>query len=254
MQAAMRELGPSSPATALHHESDDPDGGNSGIVYDKGAIFLRTIEQIVGRPRFDAWLRSYFDRHAFEPMTSARFLADLRANLVRGDRALENRLELDRWVYEPGVPDNAARPDPAAFAEVDAALRAFEAGGPAAALPFARWNWAERVRFLKALPRRQDDARLAELDRAFGLSQSGNSEVLYAWLRLALANRYAPALPAAEHFLAAMGRMRFVVPIFQALVDQGEWGRPVAVRLYAQVRPSYHSVTRDRVDRLLQAH
>jgi len=54
--------------------------------------------------------------------------------------------------------------------------------------------------------------------------------------------------------LAAMGRMRFVVPIFQALVDQGEWGRPIAERLYARVRPSYHSVTRDRVDRLLHAH
>jgi aminopeptidase N len=32
----------------------------------------------VGRERFDAWLRAYFDRHAFQPMTSARFLADLR--------------------------------------------------------------------------------------------------------------------------------------------------------------------------------
>ena len=61
-------------------------------------------------------------------------------------------------------------------------------------------------------------------------------------------------MPAAERFLAAMGRMRFVVPIFEALIAQGEWGRPIAERLYARVRPSYHSVTRDRVDRLLQAH
>src|SRR5207253_3703593 len=143
MQAGLRELGPTSPRTALHDPSDDADGGSSGIVYDKGAIFLRTMERIVGRARFDAWLRSYFVRHAFEPMTSARFLADLRANLIRGDRALERRLELDRWVYQPGLPDNAARPDPAAFAAVDRAVQTFNVGGPASAVPYQGWNRAE---------------------------------------------------------------------------------------------------------------
>ena len=63
-----------------------PTAGVGGIVYDKGAAFLRTLERIVGRERWDAYLRSYFDRHAFQPMTSERFLADLRANLVRGRR------------------------------------------------------------------------------------------------------------------------------------------------------------------------
>ena len=163
-------------------------------------------------------------------------------------------MQLDRWVYQPGVPDNAARPDPAAFAEVDAAVTAFDAGGAAANVPFARWNWAERVRFLKAIPRRQSEARLAEIDQAFHLADSGNSEVLFAWLRLALANRYQPAVPTAERFLGSMGRMRFVAPIFETLIGQGEWGRPIAGRLYARTRSSYHSVTRARVDRLLQTH
>jgi aminopeptidase N len=251
MEAALRELGADAPGTRLHGD-DDPDGGSSGIVYDKGAIFLRTIERIVGRPRWDAYLRSYFDRHAFEPMTSARFLADLRANLVRGDAALEARLELDRWVYQPGVPDNAARPDPAAFAAVDSALARFNAGGAAGAVPFAGWNWAERVRFLKGLPREMPAPRLAEIDRAFALSASGNAEVLFAWLRLALDNRYQPAVPAAERFLAQMGRARFVQPLFETLLRQGDWGRPIAERIYARTRPTYHSVTRERIDRLLR--
>ncbi|HST37486.1 MAG TPA: leukotriene A4 hydrolase C-terminal domain-containing protein, partial [Allosphingosinicella sp.] len=202
MESAFQEEGRTSPNTRLH-SSDDPDAGAGGIVYDKGAAFLRTIERVVGRERFDAYLRSYFDRHAFQPMTSARFLADLRANLIRGDRALEQRLELDRWVYQPGLPDNAARPDPAAFAQVDQAVTAFNAGGPARAVPYQGWNWAERVRFIKALERRQTDARLAELDRTFGLSESGNSEVLYVWLRLGIANRYDPVVPATERFLLA---------------------------------------------------
>ena len=252
MQAGLRELGPTSPATALHHALDEADGGNSGIVYDKGAIFLRTIERTVGRARFDAWLRSYFDRHAFEPMTSRLFLADLRANLVRGDSELERRLELDRWVFAPGLPENAARPDPAAFAAVDSAAQAFNAGGGANSVPYRGWNWAERVRFLKALPPLLPRARLDELDRALSLSQSGNSEVLFVWLRLALGNRYEPAIPVAERFLLSMGRRKFVLPLFQALVQQGAWGRPIAERLYARARPGYHNVTTASVDRLLR--
>ncbi|HYD12444.1 MAG TPA: M1 family metallopeptidase [Allosphingosinicella sp.] len=253
MQAGLRELGPTSPRTALHDPSEEMDGGSTGIVYDKGAIFLRTIERIVGRARLDRWLRSYFDRHAFQPMTSARFLADLRANLVRGDRALERRLQLDAWVYRPGLPDNAARPDPAAFAAVDAAARAFNAGGRAGAVPYQGWNWAERVRFLKALPQQLPEARLAELDRAFRLSESGNAEVLFVWLRLGIRNRYEPVLPAVERFLLGMGRRKFVQPLFQALVDQGAWGQPIAERLYARARPGYHAVTTGSVDRIVRA-
>jgi aminopeptidase N len=250
MQRALEELGADSPSTRLHNEGDRGDGA-SGIVYDKGSIFLRTIERTVGRERFDAYLRGYFDRHAFRPMTSARFLADLRAHLVRGDEALERGLQLDRWVYQPGLPDNAARPDPAAFAEVDRAVAAFGGGGAVEAIPYGGWNTAERIRFLNGLPRQLPEARLAELDRAFALSSSGNAEVLFAWLQLALANRYDPAVPAAERFLLGMGRNKFVRPLFETLAQAGDWGRPIADRLYARARPLYHSVTVASVDRVL---
>jgi hypothetical protein len=249
MQAGLHELGADAPGTALHDESDGE--GSSGITYDKGAIFLRTIERAVGRQAFDAYLRGYFDRHAFQPMTSARFLADLRANLIRGDQELDRRLQLDQWVFGTGLPDNAARPDPQAFADVDAATRAFAGGGDVSAVPYAGWNWAERVRFLQNLPRQLDAARLAALDEAFHLSDSTNSETLFAWLKLALANRYQPAVPAAERFLAGQGRAKFVVPLFRALMDQGEWGQPIARRIYARTRESYHSVTSGAVDRIM---
>ena len=249
MENAFKELGATAPGTRLH---DDSEGGASGIVYDKGATFLRTIERIAGRERFDAWLRSYFDRHAFQPMTSARFLADLRANLVKGDRALEERLKLDEWVYEPGLPDNAARPDPAAFAAVDESLRAFEAGGGVPAAAWKGWTTAERLRFVNGLPRELPQPRLAELDRALGLTASANSEILSAWLQLALANRYPSAVPAAERFLLSMGRGKFVTPIFRTLWGEGEWGRPIARRIYARARPLYHSLTTGQVDNVMK--
>ena len=251
MESAFAELGREAPGTRLRGDGG-PDDGTSGIVYDKGAVFLRTLERIVGRERWDAYLRSYFDRHAFQPMTSGRFLADLRANLVRGDQALERRLMLDIWVFQPGLPDNVARPDPAAFAAVDRALAAYNASGDAGAVPYAGWTTAERLRFLNGLPRAMAADRLAALDTAFALSRSGNAETLFAWLQIALANRYQPAVPAAERFLAEMGRRKFVLPLFETLAGAGEWGRPIATRTYARTRPSYHSVTTTSVDRALR--
>jgi leukotriene-A4 hydrolase len=245
---AVKELGATAPGTRLH----DPSGADSsGIVYDKGAAFLRMVERTVGRTRFDAYLRSYFDRHAFQPMTSARFLTDLRANLVGADAALERKLMLDQWVYQPGMPANAARPDPKVFAPVDVALAAFNKGGKASAVPYAGWNTAERLRFLNGLPRELSQVRLTELDRALNLTQSANSETLFAWLQLALANRYEPAVPAAERFLLAMGRRKFVAPLFTTLMGEGEWGRPIAQRVYQAARPGYHAVTTGTVDKTM---
>jgi leukotriene-A4 hydrolase len=252
MESAFTELGVTAPGTRLHNPDETTEGGASGIVYDKGALFLRTMERIAGRERFDAWLRSYFERHAFQPMTSALFLADLRANLVKGDKALEEKLKLDDWVYKPGLPANAVRPDPKAFAAVDAVLDNFKGGAPAPAALWPGWTTAERLRFLNGLPRQLAEQRLSELDRALGLTESRNAETLFAWLRLALANRYQPAVPATERFLMAMGRRKFVAPLFETLVKQGEWGRPIAARIYANARPTYHSVTTGTVDKTLK--
>ena len=251
MEEALEEAGANAPVTRLHLAAAEanPDGGSSGIVYDKGSIFLRTMEKVVGRERFDAWLRSYFDRYAFQPMTSAKFLADFRQNLVKGDKALEDKLLLDQWVYEPGLPDNVARPDPAAFASVDKTVASFVAGGAAPA-DFSSWTTAEKLRFINSLPRKLPAARLDELDAKLRLDESGNNEVLFAWLDLAVANRYQPAVPALERFLTVQGRRKFVRPLIEALAEDRQWGRPIAVRVYGKARPSYHAVTTHDLDKL----
>ena len=251
MMAALEKEGMTAPTTRLNlaAEQATPDGGVSGVVYDKGAIFLRTIESIVGRERWDNYLRSYFDRHAFQPMTSARFLADLREHLVRGDRALEDRLMLDQWVYQPGLPSNVARPDPAAFAAVDQAVERYAAGNPAPQA-FGEWTTAEQLRFLNTLPRSLPRARLDELSQRLRLNEARNNEVLFAWLDLAVANRYDPAVPALERFLTSQGRRKFVRPLITALARDEQWGRPIAQRVYRRARPLYHPITQGGLDEL----
>jgi aminopeptidase N len=254
MEEVFAEKGLDAPVTELHLPPAEavPDGGESGIIYDKGAVFMRTVETIVGREKFDGWLRQWFDNHAFQPATSAMILADMRANLVKGDAELERKLTLDEWVYRPGLPANAVQPLQSAFAAVDAAAAQYPASHQGDPEYWAGWTTAERLRLLAKLPKTLTRDQLHDLDAHLGLSGTGNAEVLFAWLEIALANRYDPAVPVAEKFLGTVGRRKFVLPLFEVLMAEGEWGQPIARRIYAQTRAGYHAVTQRSVDEVVK--
>jgi aminopeptidase N len=246
MNKAIEEVGGiNAPDTRLHIDlkGRHPDDGLTDIAYEKGAAFLRTIETIVGRERFDEWLKGWFSRHEFQPVTTSIFLADIREHLVKGDQALEQKLMLDQWVNEPGIPSNIAKADPQAFAAVDAAVAAFKDGKLPDAAAWGGWTTDERLRFLTKIDKKQPTERLAALDQAFSLSRAGNSELRFAFLTLAVANRYDPAVPALEEFLTMQGRRKYVKPLITSLAEDKEWGRPIAVRVYRKARPGYHPVT-----------
>lgn len=227
------------------------DDNVSAIVYDKGALFLRTIEATIGRGAFDAYLRSYFDRFAYQPMTTERFLADFRREVVRDDADLEQRLQLDAWAFAPGLPFNASEPHAQAFDRVAEAVAAFNAGAPASATPWSDWGTFERQRFLQTLPRELSQEKLSDLDTALSLNTLGNSEVLFDWLQLALRNRYEPAVARAETFLTSMGRGKFVRPLYRTLMEQGDWGQAHARRIYERARPGYHPIVQGGADRIV---
>src|SRR5690606_13591448 len=129
-----------------------------------------------------------------------------------------------------------------AFERVDAQVAALRAGTAPERLRTTDWSTHEWLRFLRALPDTMSTAQMTALDRAFGFTESGNSEILYAWLRSAIRNHYAPALPALERFLTTQGRRKFIAPLFEDLVAT-DWGAPLARETYARARPTYHSVT-----------
>jgi aminopeptidase N len=255
LQAAIKDAGGLTGAdTRLHLDltGRDPDDGMTDIAYEKGATFLRTIEKAVGRERWDAYLKDYFARHAFQSQTTAGFVADLRANLIKGDPKLEAAIGIDKWVYDVGLPDNAVHVQSAAFPAVDALAAAYAQGGAAPAAKWKAWSTPERTRFVASLPRELSKERLATLDKAFGLSAQGNSEIRFVWLELAVANRYDPAVPSLQAFLTDQGRRKFVAPLFKDLMAQGDWGQPIAKALYAKTRPLYHAVTRQTVDGIVK--
>ena len=130
-------------------------------------------------------------------------------------------------------------------------MKQFAAGTPASQLDTKGWVTQQWLRFLVSLPERVSMAQLADLDRAFALSKSGNSEILFAWLRIAIRHRYRPAMPALEHFLRSQGRRKFLRPLYDDLMKTS-WGPAVARRVYQQARPTYHAVTVITLDTIVK--
>ncbi|ESQ93080.1 peptidase M1 [Asticcacaulis sp. AC460] len=229
----------------------DPADYFSDIPYEKGAAFLRMLEAHFGRKKLDAYLKGYFERYAFESMTTDAFVADLRVHLLKNDPELEKQLKIQQWLYEPGLPDNVVVPKSALLDKVTADAEGFAAGGDAAALSVADYGTLQWVNFLRKLPEGLTIEQMAALDARFDFSHSKNSEILFEWLQLSIKHRYEPALPYVEEFLLAQGRNKFCKPLYQSLMDQPGWGVEMAKRIYAKARPGYHEMTRTNVDRVV---
>ncbi|HSF39807.1 MAG TPA: M1 family metallopeptidase [Thermoanaerobaculia bacterium] len=224
----------------------DPDEGTGDVAYEKGALFLRTLEEAVGRERFDKFLRAWFDTFAFQSTDTLRFREYLNAQLPGGGAKVQS----DLWIYGPGVPANAWKPQSAPFAAVDQAIQAFAAGTPAAQLQTTGWTTHHWLHFLRNLPQPLDAPKMADLDAAFRFSESGNSEILNAWLLDVITNRYQPAYPVLERFLTTVGRRKFLQPLYTELAKTPD-GTETALRIYEKARPGYHSVSQNTIDGIL---
>jgi leukotriene-A4 hydrolase len=229
----------------------DPDEGMNRIPYEKGALFLRTLEKAIGRDRFDVFLRAYFDRFAFRSITTADFAAYLKDHLLLGPDA-PKALDLAAWLEAPGLPVGFAEPTSARLQAIDKAVRGWLDGTiPTDKLDAKDWSTQEWIRFLQAMAEKVPTERLAELDKRFGLTNRGNSEIAHQWLLIAIRNDYSPAMGRLKTYLTTIGRRKLVLPLYKALLATSA-GRQHAEAIFATARPGYHPITVESVDRLLK--
>jgi hypothetical protein len=72
---------------------------------------------------------------------------------------------------------------------------------------------------------------MAELDRVFSFTRTGNSEILDEWLIMAVRNGYQPAYPRLEEFLISVGRRKYIKPLYEEMVKTPD-GRARAEAIY----------------------
>jgi aminopeptidase N len=231
----------------LHLDGRDPDDGMTDVAYEKGFAFLKLLESKVGRERFDAFLRGYFDRFAFQSMTTDRFLAYLDEELLK---PTNTTLDIAAWVDGPGLPADAPMPVSDKFDQVDREIARWQGGTPGASLATKGWNTFQWMHFLRHLPGELTTAQLNDLDAAFSFSSSGNSEVLAAWLEQCIRNDHDASYAVLDQFLSTVGRRKFLVPLYKELIAT-EKGRVMARTVYASARPNYHAVAVRTLDEML---
>ncbi len=247
LQNTISELDPKETHLFLDLKGRNPDDGMNDIAYQKGAHFLKMIEHKVGRPNFDGFLRQYFADHKFQSMTTERFITYLQEKLLVPNNVTVN---IDEWVYGPGLPSNYPKASDERFVRVDVQLDSFLHGSLAAQLGTRSWGTFEWLHFLRSLPDSLTSEQVRDLDSYFGFTKSPNSEIKAAWYKFAINQGYGKEiLPDIREFLVNVGRRKFLTPLYTALIENGMVAE--AKSIYAEAKPNYHSVATNTIDALL---
>jgi aminopeptidase N len=219
----------------------DPDLAFSVVPYEKGYLLLRALEESLGRVRWDAFLKRYMAAFRFQSLTTEDFLEFIEHELPGAMQRVDASAYLDR----PGVPASAPVPR---SARLDAVL-ALAPGMPSleAGAAFSPLEWKL---YLDSLPRPSPLELCQALDARFGLTRSQNAEILSAWLLLALQSGDLRVLGRVESFLAEVGRMKFLKPLYGALARRHETAAG-ARALFARCRDRYHPIARQVVERIV---
>jgi leukotriene-A4 hydrolase len=253
MQAAVNDLGAKSKDTwlKLDLKGRDPDVGLTDIAYEKGAAFLYLIERTVGREAMDKFLRNYFDSHAFKTITTEQFIIYLYDNLLKQNAEWQKKINIDAWVYAPGIPADCPRADNVRFKATEAESAAFLKSTPAAQLKTKGWSTYEWMHFLRSLPKDLSLDKMKDLDHAFHFTQTQNSEIADLWYLQSIHSKYEPAYPAMKQFLLVTGRQKFLEPLYKAMKETPD-GLKMAHEIYQKSRPNYHPLAQKSIDEILK--
>ncbi len=241
LREEMKKLAPRDQVLWVNLDDRDPEEGFTQVPYVKGALLLKTLERTVGQAKWDAFLQEYFHRFAFESITTEQFLDYLRLRLPESQA-----VDLRSWVYDPGLPADAAFPPGGVFASIDQAAASFPK-------PFSTNGWTTQdwLRFLRQLPESLAAKELAALDEANRLSATGNYEILTQWLRMSVRANYAPGLARLEPFLLSVGRQKMLKPIYTELARTPE-GKAKGREIFARARSGYHPLAVALVENILK--
>ncbi|WP_334019227.1 M1 family metallopeptidase [Alteromonas sp. S015] len=228
---------------AIDLRGRNPDDVFSNIPYEKGALFLREVEQNIGRENFDAFLMQYFKDFAFKSITTDTFIAYLDDTLLK---QYPDKLDAERihtWIFEPGIPQGAPQPESDAFTKIDDTRSAWLSGDvKAAEIETAQWTVHEWLYFLNNMPGSLSETQLAELDSAFSLTSTKNNEIAHSWLMIAVENNYQPAYDRLYSYLVSIGRNKLVKPLYRELSKTPE-GKAFAKRAFEEAKSGYHPLT-----------
>ncbi|UZR94049.1 M1 family metallopeptidase [Chondrinema litorale] len=228
----------------------NPDEGVTSIAYEKGYYFIKLIEQTIGKEAFDKFLNKYFGEHAFSSISTEEFLFYLNENLLKNYPNADSLININKWVYNTGLPENCPQIKSERVEKVLTLAKEFTGEGKVPKTEASKWMYQEWVLFLREIADSVDTQKMQVLDQNFNLSNSGNSEILFEWLMLAVKHNYQPAYRQLDNFLMNVGRRKFIAPLYEEMNANPKL-QNLAKNIYKKARPSYHYVSINSIDKIL---
>ncbi len=250
LQVNLDQFGAGSPYLRLRNDLSgvDPDSVYSLVPYEKGAQFILLLEHAVGRERFDRFLGKYIHTFHFQSITTGEFLAFLEQELP----GVYARVQGPRWVDGAEMPPNELPLSAPQIDHLRDLARRWSEGVRPELDQAQRWSPTELQLYLQDLPRELPEADCRWLEETFALDTRGNYEVLVEWLTIAAGSNYRPALPRVRQVLTTVGRMKYLKPLYGALMRHPETA-DLAREIFAEVRPTYHPIAAAAVARVVGA-
>jgi leukotriene-A4 hydrolase len=238
-------------ALAPRDEDLDPEEGQGTIAYHKGNLFLQYLENRFGRETFDRFITDYFDEFAFQVITTEDFVDFLDERLLSAHDGIVTRAQVEKWMYEPGLPDDALLPSSANL-ERAAELAALWSRGEieTSDLPVSDWSPQATIHFINSLDADLPTEKLVEIDAALDLSQTKNAEIGRTWFIQVAKRQHRPAYEHLAVHLQRFGRTRLVRPVYIALAENGA-DLDLANELFSNARGDYHPLTNTSIERAL---
>ncbi|WP_293890177.1 hydrolase/aminopeptidase [Flavobacterium sp.] len=252
LEIALTDLGKDSPDTRLKINSTgkNPDDALSDIPYEKGYAFLQTVETAIGREKFDKFLTNYFNDHAFQSITTEDFVDYFNTNLIKGDKALANKIKMEDWIYKPGIPSNIINPVSADFNAIDRIQKTWRKTG-VKGLSKKIKSTNEKQHFIDYLPKDITAQEMTAIDTEFNFTNGGNFVVRRQWFIIAIQHQYKFAYPAIEQFLTSYSRTYSLTSLYKEMIKTSE-GKIWANQIYTKAKSGYHATTVEAINKILK--
>ncbi|XP_076960454.1 leucine aminopeptidase-like [Bidens hawaiensis] len=233
-----------------NQEGVDPDDIYSEIPYEKGFQFLWRIERQIGRAAFDEFVKKYIAAFKFQSIDTQTFLEFLRANVP----GIENDIDLKTWTEGTGIPPDAMEPVSNIYTKIVSLAHEFKQGRMPSEEEVANWHGQQWELYLENLPKSVEALQVTALDQRYRLSESKDYEVKVAFLQLAIRSRCNEYYNVVEKTLKEVGRMKYLRPLYTALVQGKEEEKIFAQRVFAETRETYHPIAQGVVESIFSKH
>ena len=161
--------------------------------------------------------------------------------MIKNDDALANKIKLNEWIYQPGIPSNIIVPISKDFNTIDSIQANWRKTG-IKGLSHIIKSTNEKQYFIDHLPEDITTKEMTDLDAEFHFSDKGNFVVKRQWFVIAIKHQYQPAYPAIEAFLIATSRTGSLQTLYKEMVKTPQ-GKVWAKSIFEKAKSVYHKTT-----------